>query len=54
MKRFIFVAGSLFYLAMLSGCMTFTQEEYDLQEKKYERDRKVEEQKAKDSIYLKW
>ena len=54
MKRFVFLIGLFFYLAMLAGCMTFTQEDYDLQEKKYERDRKVEEQKAKDSVYLKW
>jgi|GEM_PF-1119380 len=54
MKRLASLAIVVFYVITFFGCTTFTQEDYDLQQKKYERDRKVEEQKAKESVYLKW
>lgn len=54
MKHFICVAGLISYVFVLSGCTSFTQEDYDLQQRKYERDRQVQEQKDKESVYLKW
>jgi hypothetical protein len=54
MKFFIYKTGLIFCLCMFFGCMTFTQEDYDLQQKKYERDRQVQEQKDKESLSFKW
>lgn len=54
MKYFICVMVLMLYVVSLAGCTTFTQEDYDLQQKRYERDRQVDEQKAKESVYLKW
>jgi len=54
MRYLILTICLLFYGLGLSGCTTFTQEDYDLQKKKYERDQKAEEQRAKESVYLKW
>ncbi|HOD11666.1 MAG TPA: hypothetical protein PLO93_07580 [Candidatus Omnitrophota bacterium] len=39
--------------AFLAGC-AFTQRDYDLQEKKYERERKIQEQQSQGSMGWKW
>lgn len=36
------------------GCMEFTQKDYDLQEAKYEKERKVQEQQKQDTLHIKW
>ena len=54
MKRLTAKIVTIGALATFLGCMTFTQEDYDRQQKRYERDRQIQEQKAKESVYLRW
>jgi hypothetical protein len=43
----------LIFTSILIGC-AFTQEDYDLQEKRYERDRKMQEQQSQGTAGWKW
>ncbi|MCX5682057.1 MAG: hypothetical protein NT079_07345 [Candidatus Omnitrophica bacterium] len=54
MRKIIFKVLILFYCGSLFGCMRFTQEDYDLQKKKYEREQKAEEQHSQNSMHIKW
>jgi len=36
------------------GCMQFTQKDYDLQKKKYEREQQAQEEQAQDTVRIKW
>ena len=54
MKSFTCKLVIVLFLLTFFGCTTFTQEDYDLQQKKYDRDRKIQEQKDKESVNLRW
>ncbi len=54
MKNIMLKVVFFCYVMTLLGCMRFTQEDYDRQERKYERDRQAQEQNAKESVYIKW
>ena len=49
--RILWFAVILFFTA---GCMTFTEKDYQLQEKAYQRDREVWEQQHQDRWNFNW
>ena len=36
------------------GCMEFTQKDYDLQKKKYEKERQAQEEQGQNTVRVKW
>ena len=40
--------------AVLVGCMEFTQRDYDLQEKAYNKEQKEKEEAGKDTLQYRW
>lgn len=51
MARFI---ASVFLLLFLSGCVRFTERDYELQEKAYQRQKVQEEVLDKEKIRFRW
>ncbi len=45
----VLFAGAVFF-----GCMEFTQKDYDLQEAKYEKERKAQEEQNQNTLHIKW
>lgn len=54
MRKFISQILLLIFCVTLLGCMTFTEKDYELQEAKYEKERKAQEQQAEDTLHIKW
>lgn len=54
MRAFISRILLLIFCVTLWGCMTFTEKDYELQEAKYEKERKAQEQQEKDTLHVKW
>lgn len=48
---FIFI---LMFISFASGCMTFTQRDYELQEKAYQRDREDKAVQDKERLGWRW
>ena len=44
----------IIFVLTLTGCMRFTQKDYDLQEKAYQKERQQEEMKNKDRFQWPW
>ena len=44
----------LFFAFLCVGCMRFTERDYDLQKQAYEKERQIKEEKAKESLFMKW
>ena len=49
-----FVMFLVFLTFVLNGCMRFTQRDYDLQEKAYQKERQQQEERDRDRLQLRW
>ena len=56
MRRFFVHRLSLLGLIFLwiTGCMRFTQHDYDLQEKAYQKERQQQEESNKERLQMRW
>ena len=57
MKPASFGKALLFFIVLfiiLTGCVRFTERDYELQKKAYEKQRQQQEEKDKDSLMLRW
>jgi len=48
-RIFILVLCGTFF-----GCTSFTQKDYDLQQKKYEKEKKVQDEQGQNTVRVKW
>ena len=44
----------LFAVVYLAGCISFSQKDYDLQEKAYQKERQQQEAKQEDAVGWRW
>ena len=52
LKKYVFVAFLL--VLSITGCISFTQKDYDLQENAYKKEREAREQQQKDQFGWRW
>lgn len=49
-----FILFSALLALMASGCMRFSQHDYDLQQNAYQKERQQQEQKDRDMLQMRW
>ena len=53
-KLYRFVLSMILIVLISSGCMRFTERDYDLQKQAYEKERQIADERAKETLQMKW